>query len=134
MNGKSIYITKTDMIKLRNLLKNGHKPADCLNKLKGALDRANVVESRGILEDVITMNSRVTLKNLDTGEEMKCWLVFPEKADPSKNMVSVLDDLGTAMLGYREGDIFGRELPTGISRLEVIEVIYQPERMGNYIL
>lgn len=122
------------MIKLRNLLKNGHKPADCLNKLKGTLDRAKVVESRGVLEDVITMNSRLTLKNIDTGKKVKCWLVFPEKADPSKNMISVLDALGAAILGHREGDVFEGELYSGVSRLEIIEVIYQPERMGNYIL
>lgn len=122
------------MVKLRNLLKNGYEPADCLKKLKGALDRAKVVESRGVLEDVITMNSQVTLKNLDTGEEMRYWLVFPEKADASKNMISVLDALGTAMLGYREGDLFEEELPAGVIRLQVAEVLYQPERLGNYIL
>jgi regulator of nucleoside diphosphate kinase len=93
MRGKDIYITKTDMVKLRNLLKNDYVPVDFLKKLKGQLDRTKVVESRRILEDVITMNSRVALRNLDTGKEIKCWLVFPEKADPSRNMVSVLDAL-----------------------------------------
>lgn len=122
------------MVKLRNLLKNDHVPVDFLKKLKGQLDRAKVVESHRILEDVITMNSRVALRNLDTGKEIKCWLVFPEKADPSRNMVSVLDALGTDMLGYREGDIFEGRLPAGVSRLEVVEVMYQPERLGNYIL
>jgi regulator of nucleoside diphosphate kinase len=76
----------------------------------------------------------VTLKNVDTREEVKYWLVFPEKADPTKNMISVLNALGTAMLGCREGDILEVELPGSISRLEVVEIIYQPERMGNYIL
>jgi regulator of nucleoside diphosphate kinase len=134
MRGKDIYITKPDMVKLRSLLENSHVLIDCLKRFKGELDRAKVVEPRGILEDVITMNSRVALNNLDTGEEVKYWLVFPERADPSRNMISVLDSLGTAMLGYREGDVLEGGLPSGVSRLEVVEVLYQPERLGNYIL
>jgi hypothetical protein len=51
MSEKDVYVTKTDMVKLRNLLEDGHIPEYRLKKLKGVLDCANLVESRGVLED-----------------------------------------------------------------------------------
>jgi len=84
--------------------------------------------------DVITMNSRVRLYDLDADEELIFTLVFPEDADPAENKISVLAPIGMAMLGYRVGDTFEWEVPAGISRLRVLEILYQPEAAGDYDL
>jgi len=42
----------------------------------------------------------------------------------------VLAPIGTAMLGYRVGDIIEWRVPKGIRRLKVLEVVYQPEAAG----
>lgn len=128
-----IYITDTDSEKLRRLIA-GRRAANAadqeyLDILEQELDRADVVEPEAIPHDVVTMNSEVRLKDLDSGTIQRYRLVFPNqfRCDYS---VSVLAPIGTAMLGYRVGDVIEWRVPKGIRRLKVLEVIYQPEAAG----
>jgi regulator of nucleoside diphosphate kinase len=135
---RKIYITSSDMLKLENLIegrRDGNlKDKKHLEELENELLRAVFVESKGIPPDVITMNSRVRLKDLDTHEEMTYTLVFPADANIKENKISVLAPIGTAMLGYKMGDIIEWPVPSGQRRLKVIEILYQPEAAGDYHL
>jgi regulator of nucleoside diphosphate kinase len=138
MKKKDIYITETDMAKLRRLIEISYGPhgKDNVNleQLEKELDGATVVPPKEIPDNVITMNSLVVIRDVDSGEEMRCWLVFPEKAGTSENMISVLAPIGTAMLGYSIGDTFEWEVPAGKKRFLIVDIVYQPERVGNYEL
>ena len=72
------------------------------------------------------MNSEVRLKDLDSGESRVYRLIVPTQTR-TETSVSVLAPIATAMLGYRVGDVIEWRVPKGIRRLEVLEVIYQPE-------
>lgn len=48
--------------------------------------------------------------------------------------VSILASIGIALIGYREGDVLEWELPAGKVKIQIDEIIYQPERLGNYDL
>jgi regulator of nucleoside diphosphate kinase len=80
------------------------------------------------------MNSRVLLLDMDSHEEMEYTLVFPQDADPAQGKISVLAPIGTAMLGYREGDVFSWQVPDGMRRLKVQKILFQPEASGNFDL
>ncbi len=95
--------------------------------LQRELARARIVAPDAVPPDVITMNSRAELLDLDTGERMEFTVVFPNEADLEENKISVLAPVGTGMLGYRVGDTFERRAPYGMRRLEVIDVTFQPE-------
>ena len=128
-----IYITKADFERLRHLI-DGRRAQDAidlkyLDTLEQELDRADVVESGAIPHDVVTMNSEVRLKDLDSGEVKTYRLVFPTQSR-TENSVSILAPIGTALLGYRVGDIIEWRVPKGIRRLKVLEVLYQPEAAG----
>jgi regulator of nucleoside diphosphate kinase len=133
-----IYITEFDMKRLRELIdlarRAGSFGKDYLNKLSEELERGQLVAAEDVPKDVITMNSRVCLTDLDTGEETVYTLVFPENADISQGKISVLAPIGTAMFGYRIGDIFTWEVPDGVIRFQVKEILYQPEASGDYNL
>jgi len=105
-----------------------------LNELEKELNRGKIVEPKDIPKDVITMNSTVLLKDLDSEKEMKYTLVFPDVADISKNKLSILAPIGTALIGYKVGDIIEWEVPTGLRKLKVEEILYQPEAAGDYNL
>lgn len=136
MNQPSVYITKTDQEKLRDLLWKAHyseyRGSDYLKMLEGELDRALVVDSHDIPPDVITLNSTAHLIDLDSDDEMVYTLVFPDEADVSQGKISILAPIGTAMLGYRVGDIFEWDTPGGKRKIRVEKVIYQPEASGDY--
>ena len=135
MNERTIYITQTDMERLRSLIEiyNGNDAA-YVERLEEELDRAQIVDQKDIPHDVVTMNSIVRIKDLDAGEEKTFALVFPGKAKVAERSISILAPVGTAIIGYREGDTIEWEVPVGTKRFQIMEIIYQPERVGNYDL
>lgn len=135
----NIYITRPDHERLRKLIeiareREGDANRDYLNRLEEELERAEVVAQKDIPPDVITMRSTVSLKDVDTGEKMIYWLGFPTEANYEEGKISVLAPIGTAILGYRRGDVIEWEVPSGVRRLKVEEVLYQPEARGDYQL
>lgn len=136
MEKRTIYITELDMERLKErLLKSEAIPErdrENLAELEQELMRAEVVSPQEVPGDVITMNSSVRLKDLDTKKELTYTLVFPADANAVQNKISVLAPIGTALIGYRVGDIITWEVPAGRRRLKVEEVLYQPEAAGDY--
>jgi regulator of nucleoside diphosphate kinase len=133
---KTIWITEKDNIRLRNLIKdaNGPEMAEGLRELEMQLDRARVVGSNQIPENVVTMNCVVRLRDPDSFQEWECWLRFSTEPKTSSHVVPILSTLGIALLGSKEGDIIEWTSPSGKKRSEVVEIVYQPERLGNYEL
>lgn len=135
---RTIYITSSDMLKLENLIEGRRegnlKDKEHLEELENELERAVLMDSKAIPPNVITMNSRVLMKDLDTQEEMTYTLVFPADANVKENKISVLAPIGTAMIGYKVGDVIEWPVPSGQRRLKVIDILYQPEAAGDYHL
>lgn len=136
MKTKDIYITEHDLKRLKKLLHDlpeKHLSGGfSLHELARELNRGVVVAPKDVPEHVITMNSRVLLRDVESGNNMTCWLVFPDKVDAVKNPVSILSSLGTAMIGYKVGDVFSWKSPDGTKQMEVLDILYQPERVGNF--
>lgn len=138
MPKKHIYITDHDKKRLIKLIekarKTGHENEKYLKDLENELDRAKVVTSQAIPDNVITMNSKVRLRDLDSQEEMTYWIVFPDYANIDQGKISILAPVGTALLGYKVGDIIKWKVPAGLTTLKVEEILYQPEADGKYHL
>jgi regulator of nucleoside diphosphate kinase len=138
LSEQKIYITDFDLKRLKKLLgssrPSGERKNPYLEELKKEVEKAVVVPSKEIPRDVITMNSTVSLVDLDSGKEYEYTLVFPENADSTTGKISILAPVGTAMLGYRVGDVIEWVVPAGKRRLKVGKVLYQPEASGNYDL
>ena len=132
-----LYITEFDVKRLKGLIKFAEKRWDkrvlrYLRELDEELDRADIVKPEEIPTDVITMNSTFRVLDLDSEEELVYTLVFPANANSANGKISILAPVGTAMLGYRVGDIVEWEVPGGLKRLKVEEIVYQPEAEGDY--
>ena len=131
---RTIYITQADMNRLRSLMQTMTSGREDLQKLRTELDQAQVLAPVDIPPDVITMNSKAQLRDLEDGELMTYTLVFPAKANVDEGLISVLAPVGTAMLGHRVGDEFEWHVPAGPIRLRVEKVLYQPEAAGHFNL
>lgn len=136
MNPRQIHITEPDMTRLRKLLadesRKGYRPD--LASLEAELRYASVVPAQEIPRDVVTMHSQVVLRDQDAREDVVYTLVFPEEADLEQNHVSVLAPIGTAMLGRRKKDAFEWQVPGGIRRLRIKDILFQPEAAGQFHL
>jgi regulator of nucleoside diphosphate kinase len=71
---------------LGKLSERGH----AMSSLRDELSRAEIVSPNNTPADVITMNSRAEVLDLDTGERMKLAVVFPRDADIEQGKISVL--------------------------------------------
>jgi len=138
MTHRDICITENDRKRLLELIRVAHDFGERIrHDLKGLqeeLDKANVVPSQDIPDDVVTMNSKVVLVDVDTHEEMNFRLVFPQDADADMGFISILAPIGTAILGYSKGDIVEWMVPSGIRRLQIKDILYQPEAAGDFHL
>lgn len=138
MDGRDIWVTDLDRERLQKLLEGTRgwstRDREHLERLDEELGAAHVVAAKDIPPDVVTMNSRLRLRDLDADQEMVFTLVFPSEADVDQGKISVLAPLGTAVLGFRRGDTFEWHVPGRVRRLRVEDVLYQPEAAGDYHL
>ena len=131
-----VIITEVDQARLKKLINeeahNGSSTEQSMQDLEREISRAQLVDSHVVPPEVITMNSKVLL---DLGEdELEVSLVYPPEADLASNKLSVLSPIGTAILGYKEGDFIQWKVPSGVAEIHVKKVIYQPEAAGDYHL
>jgi len=138
MDRGEIYITHSDLTRLKELLQVGiisaGRDLESLENLHRELDRAHIVRPTVVPHDVVTMNSRVRLRDLETNVEKTYTLVFPSEANLERRRISVLAPIGTAILGYRVGETVEWRVPRGMRNLRIEEILYQPEAAGKYTL
>jgi regulator of nucleoside diphosphate kinase len=138
MRESSISITQDDKKRLSVLLstitRENNPDRDDLRDLEYELMRAAIVDPQQTPADLITMNSRFRLTDLDSGEVFEYTLVYPHDAAYKENRISILAPLGTALLGFRVGNVVEWRMPAGVRRLQVGEILYQPEAVGDYHL
>lgn len=125
-----IYITEVDEARLQDLIEVEQGPA--VVELEHEIERAIVVDPQCVSPDVVTMNSRVMVHLGD--EEKEVSLVYPQNANARSGKLSVLSDLGAAILGCREGDTIDWVVSDRPQRILIERVIYQPESSGDFHL
>lgn len=129
-----VCITEPDLERLQETLRaHGTRPGSgpYVAALREELQRAEVVATRAVQDDVVTMHSRFELTDLDSGVAETHTLVFPDEAGSGGESLSVLAPVGRAVLGLRAGEEFELKVPLGVRRLRVGKVLYQPEAAGD---
>jgi len=135
---RRIFITDDDMARLKDLVRRGRLAARRdqahLEELEEELDRAEVVAAEDVSPDVVTMHSTVRVRDLDSERSVVYTLVFPGEADIDRQRISVLAPIGTALIGYRVGDLLEWATPGGTRRLRIEDVLFQPEAAEGRLL
>jgi regulator of nucleoside diphosphate kinase len=136
MTKAPIYITDYDMQRLLKLLNGvqycGQKEQGYLECLVEEMERAVVVPPEKVSGDVVTLNTRMRVKDLDSREESLIQLVFPNDGDCDRGKISILTPIGAALIGYCAGDTVEWKVPDGLRRVRIEEIAYQPEADGLF--
>jgi regulator of nucleoside diphosphate kinase len=135
---RAVTISTFDYHRLKELLlvaKQHASPTPTyLRDLEGELDRASVVPPEQIPPYVVTMNTQVKLIDTDTGKVRMYTIVFPADADLEEGKLSILSDLGVAILGYCVGDTIEWDFPEGRKHIRIDMIGFQPEATKQYEL
>jgi len=133
---RKIVITRFDRERLDELLAVAmafdYRDREDLKHLVEELKQAQMVEPQKVPPQVVTMNSTVRLKDMESGELDEYTLVFPNEADVGQGKISVISPLGTAILGYSAGSEIVWQMPGGPRKIKVEAVLYQPEASGDF--
>ena len=136
-NLNDILISEDDHERLQHMIdsrRRSRRDTDHLAALEEELGRATIVRGKELPRDVVTMNSRVRVKDLGNGNEFVYQIVFPRDADVAENRISILAPIGTGLLGYRAGATLEWPVPAGTRRLRIVAVEYQPEAANTAAL
>lgn len=135
---REIVISSADAARIWSYIEEARvgraKVSENLIPLMNELNRATKVSPDKMPPDVVTMNSIVSLLNIKNKTTTKIQIVYPSQADISKQKISIFAPVGTALLGYRKGDLVEWTTPSGLTQFEILDIIYQPESDGRFDL
>ena len=92
------------------------------------LKKATLVNKNDFPGDVVGLNSRVRIKAEGKSEEMELTIVTPDKANIKENKISIMAPIGTALIGYRQGQKVKWKVPSGNKMFTILEVSNDYER------
>lgn len=125
-----VTLTEDDTELLTTIVRSHRQRVDpprALPLLERKLSEAELHTSDSIPANVVTMNSTVLLKDMDSGEERVTTLAYPHGANPDRGRISVMTPIGTALLGQKVRNVIRCSTPDGTKRYQVKRIIYQPE-------
>jgi regulator of nucleoside diphosphate kinase len=130
---KNLVLRKDDYSLLTSYLKNvwsqstfNKRDAD---ELQAELQKARIVEADEFPHDAIGLNSKVRIKADGKNKEMDLIIVMPDKANIKENKISIMAPIGTALIGFRQGQKVKWKVPSGDKTFTILEVNNDHKRM-----
>ncbi len=132
---KKLIVNRLDYARIKKSISdarqfNSISKADA-DKLISELDSASIVEPESVPSDVVTMNSIVKLSFLNNDKQVQFQIVYPDQSNFRENKISIFSPIATALIGYRVNDEIEWIVPSGLTRIRIDEIIYQPEAAGH---
>ncbi|MBY7834139.1 nucleoside diphosphate kinase regulator [Vibrio fluvialis] len=128
----TIVVSTLDMDRISALLEQMPKLSPELEKLEDELDRATIKEPQEMPDNIVSMNSTVRFKFMGKEEIIQKNLVYPNEVK-SNDDISIFAPVGSALLGLAAGQTLTWPMPGGAEKtIEILEVVYQPEREGDF--
>lgn len=91
-------------------------------KLQQELKRAVLVGEDKIPGNVVRLNSKVVVKDSQQNKSFELMLVLPEYAVLKEKKISVFAPIGTALIGFGEGEQVQWEVPSGNRTFTILKV------------
>lgn len=92
------------------------------DELKAELRKATLVNKNEFPQDVVRLNSKVKIKTEGRDGLMELMLVTPDKADIKERRISIMAPIGTALIGFRQGQEVQWQVPSGKKTFTIMEV------------
>ncbi len=135
---KHLIINQNDSARIKRLVADSqnqkkYRTTEIYNLLK-EIERGKCYAPEQVPPQVVTMNSIVRIRYIDTNRTVDIQIVYPEQADIKQGKLSIFAPIAAALLGYQKGDTIEWEVPKGTISLLIEDILYQPEQAGDYHL
>lgn len=122
----SLILEKKEYVYIKRILNisgysGDHDIQKSLTKFAEELKTAHIIDAEEMPDDVVRLNSIVTVQSGNDWEKT-LQIVQPSEKDMKSGKISILTPMGAALFGYSVDDIVTWHFPTGIKELKIIEV------------
>lgn len=129
MKHGSLVLEKKEYVYIKSLLNvSAHteesKVQTSLGKFAEELKTAKILDEEQMFDDVIRLNTVVTIASGDVWEKT-IQIVRPTEKDLKTNKVSVLTPIGIALFGYALNDVVHWDLPGGKKEVKILKVVQE---------
>lgn len=90
--------------------------------LEKKLRNARVIDYSEVATDVVSLGSKVLLKDLESGDELEYVIVGSMEADPGENKISNESPVGKAIMGQTIGSIVQVSVPAGDLKYQILDI------------
>ena len=90
--------------------------------LENMLKNAVVVDESEIPHDIVSVGSKVRVKDFEFDEEVDYTIVGSAEADPMNFKISNESPVGKALIGRKIGEIVEVQVPDGVNKFEILEI------------
>ena len=90
--------------------------------LLAELKKAKLVSKDEFPANMVRLNSTVRIKPEDKDYVMELMIVTPDKADIKERKISIMSPIGTALIGFRQGENVKWQVPSGKKTFTILEV------------
>ncbi|WP_353134359.1 GreA/GreB family elongation factor [Pseudopedobacter sp.] len=124
MESLELKLSKGVYSLLKDYLKSNSNTMPDFNKQKliSELEKAEVLTEKALPTEFVSVNTKLKIREEDSGKELEFILVEPKKAKQKLNKLSILSPIGVALAGYKTGDIVSWEMPDGLRNYHIKEV------------
>ena len=93
-----------------------------IDSLKDELSRAYFVDKNNVNTEIVAFGTRVTVKDVELGDEEVFELVGPGDEDYDKNKILTTSPIGQGLLGKKKGEVAEIQVPMGKLRFEIVSI------------
>lgn len=90
--------------------------------LEKMLRNARIITNEDVDTGVVSVGSRVRVKDLEYGDVMDYTIVGSAESDPMNNKISNESPVGQALLGKAKGAVVDVQVPAGVIQYEILDI------------
>lgn len=90
--------------------------------LEKMLRNARIITNEDVDTGVVSVGSKVKLKDLEFGDVVDYTIVGSAESDPMNNKISNESPVGQALLGKAKGAIVDVQVPAGVLQYEILDI------------
>lgn len=129
---KNYTVTRLDKVRIKKILK---KSVRAYLELSDKVETANVIDAIDVPNDLVTMNCRIRCQEPETKRIAEMTLVYPRYTDVEIGNISILSNAGIALFAANVGQTIEYQSSEGDNvPLYIVEILYQPEHAGHYLI
>lgn len=91
-------------------------------ELENVVNKAKLIDENSVQTDVVSVGTKVVVKNIDRKVEVEYYIVGSSEVDPANNRISYESPVGKGLLGHKPNETVTINVPAGTLRFKILSI------------